>query len=96
MAANMLPPPLMALFAPRPPLPYVPPPPKSQLPPYSGVASYLQEFEDPATVDYSQFAAGETVEQRRARVRKAREEKHAAELAEAIAKCMLLTSGRKY
>lgn len=43
---QFLPPSLLALFAPRPPIPYLPPPEKNKLPSYTGVAQFTQLFED--------------------------------------------------
>eukprot|EP01114_Cavostelium_apophysatum_P007306 TRINITY_DN1937_c0_g1_i1.p1 TRINITY_DN1937_c0_g1~~TRINITY_DN1937_c0_g1_i1.p1 ORF type:complete len:211 (-),score=45.84 TRINITY_DN1937_c0_g1_i1:590-1222(-) len=43
-----LPPSLLALFAARPPIPYMPLPEKRNLPPLSGLAQFVSQFEDPA------------------------------------------------
>jgi len=44
---NALPENLQALFAPRSPLPYFPSTERKKLPPYTGIASYTDLFEDP-------------------------------------------------
>ena len=44
---NALPENLQALFAPRSPLPYLPSIERKKLPPYTGIASYTDLFEDP-------------------------------------------------
>jgi len=63
-----LPPNLLQLFAPRPPIPYVPPVEKRKLPPYTGVSDYKTIFEDPKIVDYSQFKVFESKDERRRRI----------------------------
>lgn len=88
MAAQALPPPLLALFAPRPPLQYLPPFEKNKLPPYSGIAAYVTEFEDPSTVDYSQFTSMETRKEKQERIQKLRAEKHAKILEQALQNCI--------
>jgi U1 small nuclear ribonucleoprotein len=70
---QFLPPNLLLLFQPRPPIEYIPPIDKPKLPAYSGVAQFVKQFEDPATVDYSQFKPVETKDQRRERKRKERQ-----------------------
>jgi len=45
-----LPPSLLALFAPRPPIPYLPPIEKRKCTPLTGMAHFVQYFEDPSTV----------------------------------------------
>eukprot|EP00026_Physarum_polycephalum_P007173 Phypoly_transcript_07230.p1 GENE.Phypoly_transcript_07230~~Phypoly_transcript_07230.p1 ORF type:complete len:299 (+),score=50.32 Phypoly_transcript_07230:72-968(+) len=71
---QFLPPNLLLLFQPRPPIPYLAPIDKPKLPPYSGVGQFVTQFEDPSTVDYSQFKPVETKDQRRERKRKERQE----------------------
>jgi U1 small nuclear ribonucleoprotein len=46
-----LPPSLLALFAPRPPLPYIPPVENPKLPAYNGLSAFLSKFEPPKPVD---------------------------------------------
>jgi U1 small nuclear ribonucleoprotein len=70
---QFLPPNLLLLFQPRPPITYLAPIDKPKLPPYSGVAQFVNQFEDPATVDYSKFRPIETKDQRRDRKRKERQ-----------------------
>lgn len=70
---QFLPPNLLLLFQPRPPIPYLAPIEKPKLPPYSGIGQFVKQFEDPATVDYSQFKPVETKDQRRERKRKERQ-----------------------
>jgi len=41
-----LPPPLLALFAPRPPIPYLPPPEKRPCPSLSGIAAFVNQFQE--------------------------------------------------
>eukprot|EP01111_Echinosteliopsis_oligospora_P010134 TRINITY_DN3097_c0_g1_i2.p1 TRINITY_DN3097_c0_g1~~TRINITY_DN3097_c0_g1_i2.p1 ORF type:complete len:307 (+),score=71.42 TRINITY_DN3097_c0_g1_i2:76-996(+) len=65
-----LPPTLLALFAPRDPLPFLPPIEKPKLPTYTGISAFLPKFEDPAEVDYSKFHPPETREQLRDKKRK--------------------------
>jgi U1 small nuclear ribonucleoprotein len=81
-----LPPNLLALFAPRELLPHVEP--LDTLPwerkpwPYSGVSSCLGLFEDPNETPAA--TRGETKDERRARKRQARGERHKANLEEKI------------
>jgi len=42
-----LPPSLLALFAPRPPIPFIPPPEKINYPDLTGISSFVQYFENP-------------------------------------------------
>jgi U1 small nuclear ribonucleoprotein len=77
-----LPPNLLALFAPREPLPYLKP--LDTLPwekkpwPYNGVSQYLSLFEDPNETPPA--TRGETKEERVARKRHEREERHKSTL----------------
>ncbi|XP_781203.4 U1 small nuclear ribonucleoprotein 70 kDa [Strongylocentrotus purpuratus] len=71
-----LPPNLLALFAPREPIRYLPPldklPEEKRTDGYSGISSYVQLFEDPA--DTPPPARGETREEKRLRKMKEKEE----------------------
>ena len=82
---TFLPPPVLALFVARPPLDYLPPVRKSELPPYSGIASLVSLFENTAEVDLSQMKYVESRKEKRERIQKERNEKHAADLEQAIA-----------
>jgi hypothetical protein len=42
---QFLPPNLLAMFAPRPPIPFMPPPDKKPHRPYTGIADFVKEFE---------------------------------------------------
>ncbi len=79
-----LPPSLLALFAPRPPLPFVPPVHTPKHGPLTGVAAFTTSFEDPATVDFSAMTRPEQIEERRARVRRQRAAKRAREIEEEV------------
>jgi U1 small nuclear ribonucleoprotein of 70kDa MW N terminal len=85
---QFLPPNLLLLFQPRPPIPYIPPIDKPKLPAYSGVAQFVQQFEDPATVDYTQFRPIETKDQRRDRKRKERQVAEEEKIEKLKAACM--------
>ncbi len=86
-----LPPNLLALFAARPPIPYLPPPDlkKKKLPAYQGVAHLLSEFEDPSTVDYSKFSVGgmDTKEGRKKRKREEKINKHKEVIVKELEQC---------
>jgi len=76
-----LPPSLQALFAPRPPIPFLPPISKRNCKPFEGVAQYLKEFEDPDTVDYSTVTGRwetrkERIERKRVEAKKRAEAKN--------------------
>jgi U1 small nuclear ribonucleoprotein len=80
-----LPPSLLALFAPRPPLPYVVPEDKPKLPPYSGVSNYLSYFEDPVLINApSGSRPFETRKQRKERIQKEKWEKNQLVIAQKI------------
>jgi len=79
-----LPAPILALFAPRPPLRYLPPIEKPKLPPYTGVAEFMKYFEDPDP-NRPKWTPPETPRQRRERKRKEREEKHQLEIKRQLA-----------
>lgn len=68
-----LPPSLLALFAPRPPLPFKPPIRRAHHRPPSGLAAWVGEFEDPKTVDYGRMTKPEQIADRRARRRREKE-----------------------
>ncbi|KAM7536967.1 hypothetical protein Aperf_G00000070455 [Anoplocephala perfoliata] len=73
---QFLPPNLLALFAPRDPIPYLPPVEKHKNHrklPYTGVAQFLGEFEDPSETPAPTRI--ETREERKARKRKEKQEK---------------------
>lgn len=76
-----LPPNLLKLFEPRPPLEYVEPPLHRELPPYTGIAGYVDLFEDPNEAkkdeNYTPFETVETREQRIDRKKKVKEERAA-------------------
>ena len=77
--AHALPASILALFAPRPPVPFKPPIEKRKMPPYTPIAQYVKEFEDPTeTPPPAPPAVVEPAEERRARKRLAREEEHKA------------------
>jgi len=85
---QFLPPNLLALFAPRDPIPFLPP--VDKLPHekkathnYSGIAQYVHLFEDP--VDTPPVTVVETREQRRERRKKERSEQVAYKLEQEIA-----------
>ncbi|CAG5129846.1 unnamed protein product [Candidula unifasciata] len=82
-----LPPNLLALFAARDPLPYLPPadklPHEKKRVPYSGVASFLEGFEDPK--DTPPPTRVETRDERKERKRKERQEQHAYKLEQDLA-----------
>ena len=84
---QFLPPNLLLLFQPRPPITYIPPIDKPKLPAYSGVAQFVNQFEDPATVDYSKFRPLETKDQRRERKRKERQESEEEKIQKILATC---------
>ena len=68
--AHALPPSILALFAPRVPIDYKPPLEKRTMPPYTGFAKHVDQFEDPAETPPAQPV--ESIEQRRARRREAK------------------------
>jgi len=49
-----LPPSLLALFSPRPPIPFFPPPEKNKCPPYSGMAEFVSQFVAETPIDKEQ------------------------------------------
>lgn len=86
-----LPPNLLLLFQPRPPIAYLPPVEKPTMPAYSGVAQFITQFEDPATVDYTKFRPIETKEQQRERKRKERQDVEDEKIEKIKAACMSLS-----
>jgi U1 small nuclear ribonucleoprotein len=77
-----LPPNLLALFAPRPPLPFMAPPEKKAPPPLSGLGNYLSKFE---TTPTSQTQA-ETPTDRKLRIKAEKEEKKKKELEDKLSR----------
>jgi U1 small nuclear ribonucleoprotein len=69
-----------ALFAPRPPLPFKPPVRQAHHGPLEGLASYVGEFEDPQTVDYSGLSHPEQIKERRERKGREKLEKRQIEM----------------
>ena len=89
-----LPPSLLALFAPRPPLPHVNPIEKPPIPAYTGLAAFLSHFEQPKPVDETAKTFVDPFSFRRRR--KERKEKirlavNLKVIAENIKKCKLTT-----
>lgn len=84
---QFLPPNLLALFAPRDPLPYLPPPDKlpceKKLLPYSGLAAFVGNFENPK--DTPPPTRVETKEEKKERKRKERAEQVAYKLEQDLA-----------
>ncbi|RUS79610.1 hypothetical protein EGW08_012635, partial [Elysia chlorotica] len=82
-----LPPNLLALFAARDPLPFLPPadklPHEKKRAPYYGVAEFLEGFEDPK--DTPPPTRVETRDERKERKRKERQEQHAYKLEQDLA-----------
>ena len=82
--AHALPPSVLALFAPRPPIPYKPPIEKRKMLNYTTLAQFVQHFEDPK--DTPAPVEKESPEERRARIKATKAEAQTAKLEEAIAK----------
>jgi U1 small nuclear ribonucleoprotein len=83
-----LPPQLLALFAPRPPIPYIPPLEKDKLPPYTGIASFVSQFE-PVTEQPQQqvnFPFDNKKERKRRRIEE-KLKKHEEELETLVKQC---------
>lgn len=91
---QFLPPNLLALFAPRDPVPYLPPveklPHEKKTHGYSGIAAFLNEFEDPK--DTPPPTRVETREERLERRRRERAEQVAYKLEQEIALCKYFNS----
>jgi len=80
-----LPPNLLILFQARPPIPYLPPPEKNELPPYAGIANFVSAFEDPAVVGMPTPPRKiETKDEIKARLRKEKEEKELKKIEELL------------
>eukprot|EP01132_Coremiostelium_polycephalum_P008047 gene8047-9896_t len=71
--ANFMPPSLLMMFQARPPLPFIPPKPPANLPPYSGLSGFLKEFSNPADDPPFKKEHIETVQEKRDKKRKLRE-----------------------
>eukprot|EP00163_Fabomonas_tropica_P032813 TRINITY_DN8386_c0_g1_i2.p1 TRINITY_DN8386_c0_g1~~TRINITY_DN8386_c0_g1_i2.p1 ORF type:complete len:331 (+),score=40.59 TRINITY_DN8386_c0_g1_i2:223-1215(+) len=82
---QFLPPHLLKLFEARPPLKFLPSVKRRKNPPYYGVGSFVDAFEDPKTVDWSKIVK-ETPQQAREKHKKAREEANKAKLEQNIEK----------
>ena len=87
-----LPPRLRDLFAPRPPLEYLPPATFRKMPAYTGVSAFLNRFEDPAT---SEAPTEEPIEiltpaEIRLKKRKRAAEDHEEEVAKKFKLCKFL------
>ncbi|XP_014678877.1 PREDICTED: U1 small nuclear ribonucleoprotein 70 kDa-like, partial [Priapulus caudatus] len=86
---QFLPPNLLALFAPRDPIPFLPPadklPTEKKLPQYAGVGNFLSLFEDPK--DTPPPTRCETRDERKDRRRKEKQEQVAYKLEQDIALC---------
>lgn len=90
---QFLPPNLLALFAPRDPIPYLPP--LEKLPhekhhnqPYCGIAPYIREFEDPR--DAPPPTRAETREERMERKRREKIERRQQEVETELKMCKIL------
>ena len=81
-----LPPHLLALFAPRPPIPYIPPVESKKPPTIIGVADFLK-FEPEPEIKPEVFPI-ETRKQRKRRISQLKLKKHSQELDELIQKCI--------
>eukprot|EP00899_Mesostigma_viride_P005864 jgi/Mesvir1/15279/Mv06497-RA.1 len=78
---------LLQLFAPRPPLEYIPPTRKRKLGPYSGIAQYTGEFCQYGDPEYCPpVTRGETPAERKARIHAIKLERGADQLREGIEK----------
>ncbi|KAH3766745.1 U1 small nuclear ribonucleoprotein 70 kDa [Pelomyxa schiedti] len=83
--AQYLPPQLLAMFAPRAPIPFAAPIEKRKMPPYSGVAQFMNKFETtPPVFDGTVSTAGETRDQRKARRLREKQERAAALIEEKV------------
>lgn len=85
---QFLPPNLLALFAPRPPIPYLPPSEHRSLPPYTGISQYLQQFETPDKTPPGRGYAMETKKQVKERLRSEKRAKYEEKLQQHLAECM--------
>ena len=72
------------MFTARGPIPFKTPIEKRKMPPYTGIASFMEKFEDPSSVDYTKFSKVETRDEIRARRAKEKQEKALAKLQDDI------------
>jgi len=79
-----LPPSLLALFAPRPPVAYLPPLEKRKCPPLSGIVQFTGHFEDPSKVDNSNHRPIETKQQLKERKIREKLAKHEEKIQELL------------
>eukprot|EP01027_Heterolobosea_sp_BB2_P021721 GEZU01031429.1.p2 GENE.GEZU01031429.1~~GEZU01031429.1.p2 ORF type:complete len:233 (+),score=59.20 GEZU01031429.1:109-807(+) len=85
MAHLGLPPNILAMFNPRPPLEYWPPAKKGKFPAYTGVAQFVNLFEDPATAPPPPaWRPPESRRKREERLKREKQEKHEQELRKAL------------
>lgn len=71
--AHYMPPPMLAMFAPRPPLEYLEPAPAKRSRPLTGLAAYKDKFKDPTELE--PLVKHETAPEKRARRSKKRQDK---------------------
>jgi U1 small nuclear ribonucleoprotein len=83
-----LPPSLLSLFAPRPPLPYLPQPEKLKCPPYSGVSDYLDILRE-AKKDENDWKPVENKRQKKERKVEERAKFQSDDLQRRIKECIL-------
>jgi U1 small nuclear ribonucleoprotein len=77
MNTNNLPPAILALFAPRKPLPFLPPIEKSTKPYFNSISTFLDEFEDPERVEPPPpWNVPESRRQKQNRIKSEREQNH--------------------
>eukprot|EP01064_Diplonema_japonicum_P034418 TRINITY_DN7114_c4_g1_i1.p1 TRINITY_DN7114_c4_g1~~TRINITY_DN7114_c4_g1_i1.p1 ORF type:complete len:413 (+),score=123.39 TRINITY_DN7114_c4_g1_i1:68-1240(+) len=84
MAQLGLPPAIMALFAPRPPIPYKKPIEKRAMLPYSGVGACIALFETELPSDLDCYRPPESKRQRKERLQKEKKASNEAELVEKV------------
>eukprot|EP01018_Ginkgo_biloba_P020959 Gb_12089 [translate_table: standard] len=78
---------LLKLFEPRAPLEFKPPPEKRKLPPYTGMAQFVNNFAEPGDPEYAPpVPEAETRSQRSSRIHRLRLEKSAQKTAEELEK----------
>jgi U1 small nuclear ribonucleoprotein len=82
-----LPPTLLALFAPRPPLPFAPPLEKPTLPHLTGISSYLHYFTEPEKDTFVGSRSFETKKTRKDRIQKEKWQKNQTFIAENLKNC---------
>ena len=80
---------LQALFAPRPPLDYLPPPERKKRDPYSGFSAYSQFFETPdsTNLDKDDLLHVENREQKKDRIQKQRKQKQEKTIEQKLQEC---------